>query len=174
MKQILTQQNEGVGDDLFPIYFAEVEKRGKGYFNKLSMMPAITGGTLPSDTIPMLLGRLAINPSLFSLILTPEPRKAIEDAIYGEDNDVQRRYITDFLDEVTLNVRLRNPELYDRNNKVLLDQLNLIVTRQTVMDKKQLEIFKSAFNFFEPLLLTLHYLRKIGYTHELRDIRSEV
>ena len=174
MKQTSTQQNEGIGDELFTIYFAEVEKRGKSYLSKLAMLPALTGGLLPDGTVSLMLARLALNPSIFSMLLEVEPRKVLEEAIYGEDNDIQRRYITDFLDEVTLNVRLRNPELYDRNNAVIKDQLNQIVERQAVMDKQQERIFKDAFYFFEPLLLTLHYLRKIGYIHELKEVRPEI
>lgn len=174
MKPTSIQQNEGIGDELFSVYLAELNSRGKNYLNKIAMLPAITGGLLPSDTVSMVLIRLAVNPSVFTLILSNEPRKAIEDVIYSEDNGVQRKYITDMLDDITLNVRLRNPELFDRNKAVLLDQLNMVVERQTVMSKEQLKIFKDAYNFFEPLLLTLHYLRKIGYTHELKDIRPEV
>lgn len=174
MKQTSTQQSESIGDELFSVFVAEVNSRGKGYVSKISMLPIVTGGLLPDDTVSLMLMRLAVNPSIFTLILSSEPKKSIEEIIYSDDNDVQRRYLTDMLDDITLNVRLRNPDLFDRNKAILLDQLQLVVKCQTVMSENQSKVFKDALNFFEPLLLTLHYLRKIGYTHELKDIRAEI
>lgn len=173
MKPNLTQpSNDTLGDTLFSIFTLEFETRGVGYFNWLAMIPEITGGILSSETPLILIKRLAANPSIISVLLNRDPEAAIEKMIYGDDNDIQVVHITDFLDDITINCRLRDPELFARNEQVFLEQLRVVSEAQTNMNEEEGAAFDRAMKKYGYLLMTLHYLRKIGYIHVLRERRN--
>lgn len=169
MKQTSTQQNDEVkvGDELYTLYLLETTARGINYFNKLAIFPSFTGGDLDVDFIKKVLIRLAVNKSMIALMLSDNPKLALESILFDKDTDRQINYVTDFIDDITLNVRLRNKDLYDSNKAILLDQIRSTANEQTNMNAEEREVFEKNLNFFSPILLTLHYLRKIGYNNVL-------
>lgn len=177
MRPTSTRQNDNqdttLKDELYSIYVLEFQNRGVNYFHSLAMMPGISESNTIDTALESMLRRLAVNPSIFSIMLSGSPKEAMEDVLYGEAPLVDRAYITDLLDDMTLNVRLRNPELYDSRKDILMDQLNLIVKHQTKMSKEERKVFDEAVHLYEPILTTIHYLRKIGYNHALKDVRGE-
>lgn len=161
--------NEGLGDQLFSIYLLEFQSRGSEYFNWISNFPDLTEGILQADTPLNLIKRLAGNPSIISVLLSQKPETSIEKLIFSEENDATVKFITDFLDEITLNVKLRNPDLYERNEAIFHDQLNKIVKAQTEMNDYEEEQFDKAVTKYGYLFLTLHYLRKLGYNYATKE-----
>lgn len=174
MKQNSTQQsNDSLGDQLYSIFVLEFQNRGVEYFNWISSFPDLTEGTLFADAPLSLLKRLAANPSIISILLSQKPVLAIEDLIFSDDNDATVKFLTDFIDEITLNVKLRNPELYERNDHIFKDQLNKIVKAQTDMNPQETEDFKAVNERYGYMFLTLHYLRKIGYNYAAKERNSQ-
>lgn len=174
MKQNSTQQsNDSLGDQLYSIFVLEFQNRGVEYFNWISSFPDLTEGTLFADAPLSLLKRLAANPSIISILLSQKPVSAIEDLIFSDDNDATVKFLTDFIDEITLNVKLRNPELYERNDHIFKDQLNKIVKAQTDMNSQEAEDFKAVNERYGYMFLTLHYLRKIGYNYAAKERNNQ-
>lgn len=174
MKQNSTQQsNDSLGDQLYSIFVLEFQNRGVEYFNWISSFPDLTEGTLFADAPLSLLKRLAANPSIISILLSQKPVSAIEDLIFSDDNDATVKFLTDFIDEITLNVKLRNPELYERNDNIFKDQLNKIVKAQTDMNSQEAEDFKAVNERYGYMFLTLHYLRKIGYNYAAKERNNQ-
>lgn len=174
MKQNSTQQsNDSLGDQLYSIFVLEFQNRGVEYFNWISSFPDLTEGTLFADAPLSLLKRLAANPSIISILLSQKPVSAIEDLIFSDDNDATVKFLTDFIDEITLNVKLRNPELYERNDNIFKDQLNKIVKAQTDMNSQEAEDFKAVNERYGYIFLTLHYLRKIGYNYAAKERNNQ-
>lgn len=155
-------------DELYSMYELEYISRGLEYFKKLTAFPGITGG-VTGDIITNFVIRLAMNPSIMSLLLDVQPKAAFEKALFDIDNDNDVAYLNDFIDEITINVRLRNPDLFNRNNKEFKDFLIETITRRGTLNDEQMLVFNEAFSFYEPILITLHYLRKIGYNRGFRD-----
>ena len=174
MKQNSTQQsNDSLGDQLYSIFVLEFQNRGVEYFNWISSFPDLTEGTLFADAPLSLVKRLAANPSIISILLSQKPVSAIEDLIFSDDNDATVKFLTDFIDEITLNVKLRNPELYERNDHIFKDQLNKIVKAQTDMNPQEAEDFKAVNERYGYMFLTLHYLRKIGYNYAAKERNNQ-
>lgn len=170
MKPTSTQQNEDfkVGDDLYSLYLAEIAVRGYDYFNKLSNLPGIIGGEVNSKIIEAVLLQLACNKGITTLMLSNSPKSNIERVLFDGLANHEKDLLIDFLDDITLNVQLRNPELFNRNKQVLLNHLNSVVKHQTSLNAVDMENFNSVINFFDNLLVTYHYLRKIGIANALK------
>lgn len=156
-------------DELYSIFLLEFETRGIEYFNWLSMLPDLTGGLLQGEAPLTLVKRLAANPSIISVMLSKKPEDALYRMIHSDDTDIHVSQITDFLDDLTLNCRLRDPMLFDRNQDIFLTQLNTVMQAQTNMSSVEKEDFKIALDKYGYLLMTLHYLRKIGYNHASKE-----
>lgn len=173
MKQNLTpQSNDSLGDQLYSIFILEFQNRGIEYFNWISSFPDLTEGTLFSDAPLSLVKRLAANPSIISVLLSQKPVLAIENLIFSDDNDATVKFLTDFIDEITLNVRLRNPDLYSRNEAIFKEQLDRIVKAQTDMNSQETVDFETVVEKYGYMFLTLHYLRKIGYNYAAKERNS--
>ena len=174
MKQNSTQQsNDSLGDQLYSIFILEFQNRGIEYFNWISSFPDLTEGTLFADAPLSLVKRLAANPSIISILLSQKPVLAIENLIFSEDNDATVKFLTDFIDEITLNVKLRNPDLYARNEEIFKDQLDKIVKAQTEMNDQEAADFKAVNERYGYMFLTLHYLRKIGYNYAAKERNNQ-
>lgn len=169
MPQNEIKTGEGLGDVLYSIFCLEFESRGVNYFNWLSLFPDITGGVLATDTPHMLVRRLASNPSVTAIMLSQKPERAITDMLFSNDNDIQVQHVVDFLDEITLNCRLRDPDLFDRNEEIFLRHLDKIIKASTDMDEEEISDYQHAMKRYGYLLLTLHYLRKIGCNHVFKE-----
>ena len=138
MQQNLTlPSNDSLGDQLYSIYLLEFQNRGTEYFNWISNFPDLTEGTLLSDAPVSLVKRMAGNPSIISILLSQKPEVALEELIFSDDNDATVKFIVDFIDEITLNVKLRNPDLFGRNEEIFFEQLETVVKSQTLMDSKE-------------------------------------
>lgn len=174
MKPNLTQpSNETLGDQLYSIYLLEFHNRGVEYCNWICSFPDLTEGLLLADTPINLVKRMAGNPSIISILLSAKPASAVEQLIYSNDNDATAKFLTDFLDEITLNVRLRNPELYERNELIFKEQLDKVVRAQTDMTEQEKADYKLVNEKYGYLFLTLHYLRKIGYNYAAKERNSQ-
>lgn len=165
--------NESLGDQLYSLFILEFQNRGIEYFNWISSFPDLTEGTLFADAPLSLVKRLAANPSIISILLTQKPVASIEKLIFSEDNDATVRFLMDFIDEISLNVKLRNPDLYERNEAIFQQQLDKIVKAQTNMNDQELADFQAVNEKYGYLLLTLHYLRKIGYNYAAKERNSQ-
>ena len=119
--------NDSLGDQLYSMYLLEFQNRGTEYFNWISNFPDLTEGTLLSDAPISLVKRMAGNPSIISILLSQKPEVALEELIFSDDNDATVKFIVDFIDEITLNVKLRNPELFNRNEEIFLEQLETVI-----------------------------------------------
>lgn len=161
--------NDSLGDQLYSIYLLEFQNRGTEYFNWISNFPDLTEGTLLSDAPVSLVKRMAGNPSVISILLSQKPEVALEELIFSDDNDATVKFIVDFIDEITLNVKLRNPELFNRNEEIFLEQLETVVKSQTKMDDKEKDEFEKVKSKYGYIFLTLHYLRKIGYNYAVKE-----
>ena len=163
------KSGDGLGDTLYSIFYLEFESRGVNYFSWLASFPEITGGVLSTDTPQLLIRRLASNPSITAIMLSQKPERAITDMLFSNDNDIQVQHVMDFLDEITLNCRLRDPDLFDRNEEIFLSHLGKIIKASTDMDEEELSDYNHAMKRYGYLLLTLHYLRKIGCNHVFKE-----
>lgn len=179
MKLSSTQRNNtpeqvtSYKDDLYSIFLLEFDARGVAYFNWISMIPEISGTLLKSDAPIALIRRLAANPSILSIMLSPEPSDALERIIHSEDPDIVVRYITDFLEDLTLNCRLRDNELFTKNFDIFHHQLEEVIKSQsTIYDVDRTKI-DAAWERYGYQLLTLHYLRKIGINYVCKERHSE-
>ena len=170
MKPISTQQSDtSLADELYSVYMAELNARGYNYFNKLSLLPVFTSGEVSVSLIETTLIKLALNKSIIALMLDTNPRDSINTIIFDGLTENQSNYITDMLDDITLNVRLRNSALYDKNKEIIISHIRNIAEEQTSMSDEQKRIFEDAIKFFSPLILTFHYLRKVGYNAVLKQ-----
>lgn len=171
MKPTSIQPNDSqsLGDDLYSIYHLELNTRGYGYFGKLSLLPTFTSGEVSMGLLDAMLIKLALNKSIVAIMLDANPRESINTMLFDGLTENQINYLTDFLDDITLNVRLRNSVLYDRNKEIILEHIRSIAEDQTLMTKEQKEAFDTSIKFFSPLILTFHYLRKVGYNVVLKQ-----
>lgn len=170
MKQTSTQPSFhqlSNADPIYSLYLNEVEQRGHSYINVISRFPGITGGHLPADAISQLLIRLACNPSIFSYFQEEDPIGVVKRLVEADLNDVETDYLYDFIDDITLNVRMKNSEMYQARKDTLLDQIK-IICRPTKEDEAQK--FDSILKQLEEYVVTFYYLRKIGYIYEFSRV----
>lgn len=173
MKQTSTQpnimQDEGITDTLYHAYYREYMQRGVAYFAQRHSVSLTLGQRYREDFLKSFMLRLTLNPSLFTVLTKVDPYLALTDILYADDSEDERSFIIDMLDDITVNVKIRCGALYDECHATLMQHLDSILDTQTNMSAEQREIFNKAFNFAKPYLVTLHYLRKIGYQHEINN-----
>lgn len=173
MKTTSIQQNNepiaamnSLRDEMYSLFVIEYENRGTRYFEWISAFTIITEGKVPADTPAIFVRRLAVNPSLVSIFAQDNPLKAIEDIVCGDFNDHQIRFINDFLDDISINVRMKAESLYLQRLAALKDQVYHSISRCNGMEDR-MEGVKNALERCEHNLLAFYYLRKIGYAAEL-------
>lgn len=173
MKTTSTPQNSepvlvssSLRDDMYSLFVIEYDNRGTRYFEWMAGITLITEGKVPADTPAIFVRRLAVNPSLVSIFSQANPLKAVEDIVCGDFNDHQIRFINDFLDDISINVRMKNESLYLQRLATLKDQVYHSISRCNGMEGRMDKV-KDALERCEHNLLAFYYLRKIGYAAEL-------
>lgn len=175
MKTTLTQTNEENSlvqatyrDELYYLFGKEFEDRGLRYFESLQRFPVITEGKLTQDTISIFVGRLALNPSLVTIFSNADPIKTIGDIVNGDFNDVQISFVNDFLDDITINVRMKAEAAYQAKLATLEDQIIASIKNCAGMGD-HMGTVKNALDKTRHNLLAFYYLRKIGYYREIKQ-----
>lgn len=174
MKQTSIQQSSNeatvvansLRDEMYSLFVLEYDNRGTRYFDWLSGITVVSEGKVPADTPLIFIRRLAVNPSLVSIFSQDNPLKAIEQIVSGDFNDHQIRFINDFLDDISINVRMKAESLYMQRLAALKDQVYTSISRCNGMEDR-MENVKNALDRCEHNLLAFYYLRKIGYAAEL-------
>lgn len=168
MKPISTQQSEELvqttsyRDDLMYYFRQECETRGFAYLRMQAAVPSVSGTGLTIDTLDTFLARLAFNPSLVTLFSSENPLDVISEIIKGNFTDAQIAFINDFLDDISINVRMRSTELYEERLNTLKKQIMDSLSRQVGLERQQKRI-QEAIEACSHNLLAFYYLRKIGY-----------
>lgn len=175
MKTTSTQTNEenaivqnSYRDELYYLFGKEYEDRGVRYFEAMQRFPAITEGKLTADTITLFVTRLALNPSLVTIFSNANPIKTIGDIVNGDFNDVQISFVNDFLDDITINVRMKAEATYQAKLSALEDQIILSI-KNCVGMSEHIKVVEDAINKTRHNLLAFYYLRKIGYYREIKQ-----
>lgn len=174
MKTTSTQINEENAivqtnhrDELYYLFGKEFEDRGLRYFEALQRYPIVTEGKLTGDTAFIFIKRLALSPSLVTIFTQKDPLAVIEDLIIGDFNEMQVRFINDFLDDITINVRMKAEALYQQKLVALEDQVILSIENCAGMSDHMATV-KQTLAKTRHNLLAFYYLRKIGYYHEIK------
>lgn len=167
--------NDGhsTSDEMYAIFVFELQARGVSYFNRLSTLSAITEGLLAGDTLELFIMRIALNPSLIAMFCEANPLGVLHNMVTENFNAKQTAYLNDFLDEISLNARLRNIELYDLRLRTIKEQILLSVRNNTRNDEKQMKVVEAALDRVSHNIVAYHYLRKIGYnSNDFRNIKE--
>lgn len=165
----VTQDDNTTTDILYHAYFKEYINRGVRYQYHRTRLALTLGQKLRDGFLLGFMIRISLNPSLFTVLTKTDPYLALTDMLYADDNEDEKGFIVDMLDDLTVNVKIRCKEAYDECMDILEGHLNTIIETQTNMSREQRELFDNALNLVRPYLVTLHYLRKIGYQHEFEQ-----
>ena len=111
-----------VGDRLYTLFLAESETRGRSYLHMLSH--SVQDGMMASAALfDVLITRLAMQPSVITILLHANINDSLDKIVHGDDNDIERGYVVELLDELPLNVRMRDLEHYEAAIQVFVDYL---------------------------------------------------
>lgn len=172
MKQTLIQQNldqSSNSDPIYSLYLQEVENRGHKYVGVISMFSNITNGHLSHDAVRQFILRLAFNPSIFSYFQSEDPVATVQSLVEDDLNHVEIDYLYDFIDDISLNVKMKNKDLYLLRQETLIGQIFTVCAPK---DEVELDKFKAIIEQLKEYVVTFYYLRKIGYTNELNNISA--
>lgn len=133
-------------DPIFTLFMNEVKSRGLHYFNILSNFPVVTGEGINASIVEKFIRRLVINPSLVSFVIEFEGKinDSLNDFLFSSLSQEEIMYLNDFLDDIVINVRMINPELYELREQTLTS--HLVETMAKEAYKKNPNLNKDAFN----------------------------
>lgn len=137
-------------NELYAVYLKEFDLYGMSYLGSITPERTIFSSLgLSVQTLERFITFLALNYSIINNVRSVESWETVE-AFLNSDvfTPSEAHWIIDFLSELTFNVRLREPELFERALSIMKDYIKIDLSDED-----------------RGIALTLHYLRKIGQAY---------